>query len=123
MDLEGLKKKLKKSKYRNKKSFCLLKHKHDSILEANVCNRLYSMSKKEIKGYKIQQKFPLFIKNKLICNHIVDFWILHHNGSIEVWDAKGFPTADWRIKKKLFEALYPEIPYKVVTQKTYFSKL
>ena len=120
MDIKRLIK--KEPKYRNKKSKCLLNHWHDSILEANVCNRLYSMCKKEIKGYKIQQNFPLFVKNKLICKHIVDFWILNHNGTIEVWEAKGKRLPAWSIKKKLFEALYPEIPYKVVTKDT-FNKL
>lgn len=119
MDLERLKKKLKTPKYGNKKSSCLLKHIHDSALEANTCNRLYALTKKEIKGYKIQQSFPLFVKNKLVCTHIVDFWILNHNGTIEVWEAKGFKTKSWTIKKKLFQALFPEIPYRVITKDTF----
>ena len=118
MDLKGLKKKLKKPKYRNEKSQCVLKHWHDSLLEANVCNRLFAMAPKQIKGYKIQQKFGLFVKNKLICNHIVDFWVLHHNGLIEVWEAKGKRLPVWSIKRKLFQVLYPDIPYRVITKDT-----
>ena len=77
------------------------------------------MCKKEIQGYKIQKAFPLFVNNKLICTHIVDFWVLNRNGTIEVWDAKGKATPVWSIKRKLFEALHPEIPYKVIKKDTF----
>lgn len=120
MALDG--KRLRPNKFGNIKTACILKHKHDSILEANTCTRLYSMCKKEIQGYKIQKAFPLFVNNKLICTHIVDFWILNLNNTVEVWDAKGKATPVWSIKRKLFTALYPAIPYKVIKKDTFMPR-
>lgn len=42
-----------------------------------------------------------------------DFMLFFTDGRVEVWEAKGFPTPEWVIKKKLVESLYP-IEIKVV---------
>ncbi|WP_108669630.1 DUF1064 domain-containing protein [Peribacillus acanthi] len=39
--------------------------------------------------------------------YIADFEILHTDGRIEIVDVKGFETADFKIKRKLFEKKYP----------------
>ncbi len=126
-----------RSKYGNHKVHCLSKHLHDSKLEANYCNRLLAMKQAgEIILYEVQKKFPLTIKidswegtytEEHICDHIVDFYILKKvivgyglmKGGMdyiyEVHDTKGMKTDVWRIKHKLFQVLYPEIPYRVIT--------
>lgn len=103
------------SKYGNIRKQCFSQHLHASKLEANYCNRLLAMRQKgEIGAFDIQVSFDLYGPNReLICTHVVDFvvWI---NGRREVHETKGHATDVWRIKKKLFEANYPDIKYLVV---------
>jgi hypothetical protein len=67
----------------------------------------------EIRAFNLQPKFMLqegFKKgDKQIrpIYYIADFEILHNDESIEIVDVKGFETADFKIKKKLFEKKYP----------------
>lgn len=39
--------------------------------------------------------------------YVADFELHHNDGSIEVIDVKGFETADFKIKRKLFEKKFP----------------
>jgi len=49
-----------------------------------------------------------------VCSHIVDFIVTRKDGSKEVREVKGFATDIWDLKRKLFEANYPDLPYKVI---------
>jgi hypothetical protein len=49
-----------------------------------------------------------------VCTHIVDFLITRIDGTYEVREVKGFATDIWDLKRKIFEANYPNIPYKVI---------
>ena len=106
-------------KYGNKWTACLSKHRHQSKLEADLCNRLMSMKqKKEIKSYDIQCSFDLFGPDgQLICKHIVDFMVVMPDGRIEIVEAKGVKTSVWRIKHKLFKSCYPEFLYRIVERR------
>lgn len=42
-----------------------------------------------------------------------DFMLFFTDGHVEIWEAKGYDTPEWVIKKKLVESLYP-IEIKVV---------
>ena len=42
-----------------------------------------------------------------------DFMLFFSDGHVEIWEAKGFDTPEWKIKKKLVEEKYP-IEIKVV---------
>lgn len=94
---------------------CLQDHKHDSRAEASYCNKLAIMLKDgEIKSYKSQVTYDLKVNGKKICGHRPDFEVEHLDGSLEIHEVKGFATAVWVLKHKLFEACYPDIPYKVI---------
>ena len=71
-----------------------------------------------IYSYKTQIKYPMIVKGKLICNHIVDFEVYQKCGfhpEIHEVKSKATMTAVWRIKHKLFLTLYPSIKYIVVS--------
>lgn len=105
-------------KFRNKKTFCLSRHEHDSKFEANYCNRLLAMKqKKEIADYDIQVPFDFIVVSQLICRHFVDFVVYKSLTDIECHETKGCRTAVWEIKRKLFRALYPTIPYIVISKR------
>ena len=100
-----------RSKYHNKISFCLLKHRHDSRAEAAYCNSLLADRQAgRIGGFEVQVPFDLGAEIK----HIVDFVV--SSSTVEVHDVKGFQTAVWKIKHKLFVEKYPGIKYVVVNR-------
>lgn len=67
----------------------------------------------KIKEVQEQKRFDFYVNGKKICAHYVDFVVTLCDNRIKAVETKGFPTPVWAIKKKLFEALYPEIPYLV----------
>jgi hypothetical protein len=55
---------------------------------------------------ELQVRYPLVVNGKLICTYVADFVVLKRGATQpEVWDAKGFRTREYVIKRKLFEAL------------------
>jgi ribosomal protein L37AE/L43A len=135
--VSGQKTKAKPPKYRNEKvsngavTF-------DSKAEA----RRYAQLKanpdvKEIEVHPVYEIFPavrkcLFckenFKNQITkCPHcgrklltyqavryIADFKVVYQDGRVEIEDVKGVETAEFRLKRKLFEAAFPELTIKVV---------
>lgn len=103
------------SKYRSVRSKCLSGHNHQSRLEAGHCNSLWADKQSgRIKDYEIQKKIELRVNGFLVTTHYVDFWVEQNDENFRAEEAKGKEMADWVIKKKLFNALYPEIPYVVI---------
>lgn len=112
-------------RYRHNPKDCLSRHKtkngkplHTSRWEAKYCDRLLSDKQaRRIKDYKVQVTFELYAGIK----HVVDFVVYNYplpgNALVEVHEAKGFQTPEWRLKKKMFEKKYPDFPYRVVTEK------
>ena len=54
-----------------------------------------------------QKVFPLTVAGHVIANFRMDF-VYEQGGRKVAEDFKGFPTADYKLKAKLFRALYPE---------------
>lgn len=50
----------------------------------------------------------------LICHYVVDFAVTYSDGHVEYHEVKGYETDVWLLKKKLFEALYPDMKLRVV---------
>lgn len=67
-----------------------------------------------ILDFERQVTFELAVNGQKICAHRVDFYVTLPGGKKEVREVKGYATAEWEIKRKLFEALHSEIPYKVI---------
>lgn len=108
----------KKNKYKNVKCVCTSGHTHASKGEAGYCNMLSIIKKAgKIIDYDVQETFRLYALDKYICSHRVDFLIYENDGSVSVNEFKGTATRDWIIKKKLFEANYPNIKYEVVRKR------
>ncbi len=69
---------------------------------------------KQIKGWRRQVEIPLTVNGKRICKLVIDFEVCYPDGTIELVEIKGRETRDWRIKWRLFEALYPETRRRIV---------
>lgn len=105
----------RRSKYHSRITICASGHRHSSRLEAEYCDQLRLLKKAgEITGYESQKRFELKVNGHLISAHVVDFLVTAKDGKSEVHETKGYATRDWTIKRKLFEAIYPQIKYYVV---------
>ncbi len=71
---------------------------------------------KDIKSWRRQEKIELFVYGKKICAYYIDFVITHNDESEEYIEVKGFETDLWRMKWKLFEAIFnKEHPEAILT--------
>lgn len=64
----------------------------------------------EIMHYDRQVKIPLDFNGYHIANYYIDFVAYRTDGVTEYIEAKGMPSEVWRLKWKLFEALYGDLP-------------
>ena len=105
---------IRKHKYKAKSSKCFQNHYHPSKLEAGYCDQLRALEKAgEIDSYIREPRFDLIVNGQKICTHIPDF-LVTRDGVQEVHECKGYEHPTWNLKRKLFEALFPEIEYIVI---------
>jgi hypothetical protein len=96
----------KNSYYSAKKS-----GKNDSKFEAGKANELELLKKAgEIKDFREQVTLELIVNTYLVCTYKIDFIVEHHDGMFEYIETKGYATPQWKLKWKLFEALYSDKP-------------
>ena len=97
--------------YRTKKQ-----GKNDSKFEAGKAQELELLQKAgEIKSFKDQVKLPLTVNGYIVCDYYIDFVIEHNDGTTEYLETKGYATDTWKLKWKLFEALYSGEPNTLLT--------
>lgn len=90
--------------------------KNDSKFEAGLARDLELRVKAgDIKSFKEQVKIPLIVNNLVVCDYKIDFVVEHNDGTIEYIEAKGYATDVWKLKWKLFEALYSTDPNVILT--------
>lgn len=61
----------------------------------------------EVKEWFRQVRVPLCVSGILICTYVVDFMYRDRDGKETYVEIKGAETQTWKIKWKLFNALYP----------------
>ena len=89
---------------------------YHSKFEASYARELdLRLKTKEIEKWERQKKISLDVNGYHICNYYIDFIVYHHDKTIEYVEVKGFETWLWRIKWKLFEALYSDKPNIILT--------
>lgn len=78
----------------------------------------------EIVKWERQVKIPLIVNGYSIANYYIDFIVYYPDGLKEFVECKGIASEVWRLKWKIFEATYSEIPgvkLTVVKQHTNWS--
>lgn len=84
---------------------------YDSKFEASYAQELdLRLKAKDIKGYDRQVNLDLIVNGYLVCQYRIDFIVYHNDGTVEYVECKGRHFDTWRLKYKLFEALYSEKP-------------
>jgi hypothetical protein len=64
----------------------------------------------DIKSWVRQVKIDLTVNGKHITNYFIDFLIMHNDDSFEYVEVKGYETEEWKLKWKIFNILYENIP-------------
>lgn len=62
----------------------------------------------DIKDWQRQVCIPLNVNGYHIANYYIDFVVEHNDGTLEYVEVKGFETDAFRMKWRLFEALFSE---------------
>lgn len=89
----------------------------DSQKEADYyCELKLRLQAGEIKGFCLQPKFILVpgMKDQKPITYRADFVTIYSDGQAEVIDTKGVETEIFKIKKKLFRVVFPELELKIV---------
>lgn len=78
----------------------------DSLREADRWTELRLLEKAgEIVDLEHHRRWPLVVNNRLVCQYESDF-SYEENGKLVVEDAKGHRTEVYKLKRKLFHAVY-----------------
>lgn len=86
-------------------------YRYDSGFEANYAAELdLRIKAKDIKSYDRQVNLDLIVNNYIVCTYRIDFIIYHDDGITEYVETKGYQTDVWKLKWKLFESLYSDLP-------------
>jgi hypothetical protein len=105
-------------KYGAERTTCLYRHVHDSKKEAMWCVKLHQLQKEgKLRNLVCEPIYDLRVNGIVVCTHQPDFDYdkLTKEGWIaEVMDVKGIKLPLWKLKHKLFLAVYPAINYVVV---------
>lgn len=98
---------------------------YDSGFEARYAADLDLMLRAgKIVSWERQVKIPLDVNGYHICNYYIDFKVYHKDKTIEYVETKGYATDVWKMKWKIFEALYankPNVRLTVVKQANNFN--
>lgn len=85
--------------------------KYDSKKEAEFAQQLDLLKRAgEVRSWERQKRISLDINGYHICNYYIDFVVTCADGVEEYVEVKGFETEVWRLKWKLFEALWADKP-------------
>jgi hypothetical protein len=91
---------------------------YDSIKEADYAQsldlRMHAKGKDKLKSWKRQVPIELRINDQKICTYKIDFVETDMNDNDTYTEIKGFETPEWRLKWKIFDALYPEYNKQVI---------
>ena len=101
-------------KYNNIPKICNLGHKHPSIGECRYCTAVHLLLLAPSEGLKsiiYEKSYTIELNGSIICKHKPDFTLVYHSGKIVVHEYKGFATPLWKLKRKMFIAMYPHIDY------------
>jgi len=88
---------------------------YDSAKEMRRAQELDILLQDEtIQAWWPQITFKLTVNGQLICRYVADFKVLYFDGRVEYEEVKGFETKEWKLKYKLFRALYPNVTLVVI---------
>ena len=108
----------KKHKYGAKRTLYNLRW-YASKLEAEYAAHLDSLKSaaklsERVSRWESQIPLPLIVCGSKIGTFVCDYLVHYADGRKVYVEVKGYPTPVWRLKEKLFRALYPDLTLIVV---------
>jgi hypothetical protein len=61
-----------------------------------------------IRAWRPQVRVPLVVNGQTICEYRADFEVTLADGTLALVEVKGYETREWKLKRRLLEALHPE---------------
>lgn len=105
-----------RNKYFNTKKIKTSGGLYDSKFEAAKAQEIELMIKaKKIQGYDPHLRIPLIVNGYTVCDYYIDFAVYHLDGTVEYIETKGYATDTWKLKWRLFCALYKDYPNVKIT--------
>ena len=102
---------LVKKKWSSAKKVKVGDYVYDSRFEGQYAQELaLRKAAGEITKWERQVKISLEVNGYHICNYYIDFIVYYPDGTIEYVETKGVAFPTWKLKWKLFEALFSEKP-------------
>ena len=102
--------------YYNTKKVKVNGKQYDSKFEAGKGQELELLKKSgEIVDFDTHLRIPLQVNGYHICDYYIDFAVYHKDETTEYIETKGYPTEVWKLKWKLFCALYEDDPNVKIT--------
>lgn len=99
----------KKYSYYNTKKSTVNGKTYDSKFEAGYAEELEKRKNSgEIVGFETHQRLPLEVNGYVVADYYIDFVVNYPDGLIEYVETKGYPTDVWKLKWRLFCALYKD---------------
>lgn len=84
---------------------------YDSKFEAGYAQELdVRLKAGEITKWERQVVLHLAVNGFEVCTYRIDFVVYYPDGEVEYVELKGYAMPVWRLKWKLFEALYSDKP-------------
>lgn len=106
----------KQHRYFNTKKVDVGGYQYDSKFEAAYAQELKLREKAgDIIGFTPHERIPLEVNGYRVCDYYIDFVVDHTDGTTEYVECKGYSTDVWRLKWKLFCALYEDKPNVKIT--------
>lgn len=79
------------------------------------------LERSEIEAWTPQVRVPLEVEGVVVCTMVPDFSVELKDGERILVEIKGYATPVWRLKRKLLEALYPDVTYIVIPARKVLS--
>ena len=99
----------KRTRYFNTPKAMVYNKTYDSKFEAQYAMLLEQAIKdKQIEGFESHVRIPLVVNGYTVCDYYVDFAVFHKGGLTEYIECKGYPTDVFKLKWKLFCALFED---------------
>jgi hypothetical protein len=79
----------------------------DSKKECDVYKKFaLALKGGSIKALECQKRYEIIVEGMPVCTYVADFVVTWPDGKVEVFDAKGFKTKEYLLKRKLMKAVY-----------------
>lgn len=88
---------------------------YDSIKEADYARELdLRVRAKDLKSWRRQVPIELVINGQKVCTYKIDFVETDMYDNETYTEIKGFETPEWKLKWKIFDALFPDYEKQVI---------